>query len=158
MYYADTYLEVASILPPTEGYVEPIPRSAQMLLAKEKAHFEVINDIAGTVTRFFRYLRDDPEACLKDDALWAYLGRPTEAEEISEVAARLKCAQVDALDPGLCVERYASNDTLFFFEDPPKDFISAQSRIKGYFAVLGLKVERMYHYRLASGKYLSVNF
>ena len=49
------------LLPPSKFYCEPFSGSAAILLNREPAEVETINDIDGDVVNFFRILRDQPD-------------------------------------------------------------------------------------------------
>jgi DNA adenine methylase len=51
---------IVSLMPAHRVYIEPFCGSAAVLLAKRPAPSEVISDIDGNVTTFFRILRDQP--------------------------------------------------------------------------------------------------
>lgn len=52
---------IISHMPPHEAYLEPYCGSCAVLLNKEKARIETINDIDSSITRFFRVCREQPE-------------------------------------------------------------------------------------------------
>ncbi|MHA1593930.1 MAG: DNA adenine methylase [Candidatus Baldrarchaeia archaeon] len=53
------------LLPKTKVYVEPFAGSAAVLLNKEPAEIEVLNDIDGDIVNFFKVLRDRPADLIK---------------------------------------------------------------------------------------------
>lgn len=56
---------IASMLPPHRVYIEPFAGSAAVLLAKEPAKHEVLNDLDGNLITFFRVLREQPEELVR---------------------------------------------------------------------------------------------
>lgn len=63
---------IASILGPHRAYVEPFAGSAAVLLAKDPARYEVLNDLDGDVINFFRVLRDNADDLLSRLRLTPY--------------------------------------------------------------------------------------
>lgn len=53
--------EIAAMLPDHDHYVEPFAGSLAVLLAKEPARAETVNDLDGDLVSFWRTLRDHPE-------------------------------------------------------------------------------------------------
>lgn len=51
---------IVRLLPPHRVYIEPFLGSAAVFFAKRPAPHEILNDVDGTVTTFFRVLRDRP--------------------------------------------------------------------------------------------------
>jgi len=54
--------QIAAMMPPHVAYLEPFCGGAAVLFAKRPAERETINDLDGTVMRFWRALREQPEA------------------------------------------------------------------------------------------------
>lgn len=52
---------IAALLPPHRLYFEPFAGSAAVLFAKQPSMHEIVNDLSGNVTTFFRVLRDRPD-------------------------------------------------------------------------------------------------
>lgn len=63
---------LAEALPPHAIYVEPFAGSAVVLLTKQPARHEILNDLDGNVTTFFRVLRDDPDSLTRALRLTPY--------------------------------------------------------------------------------------
>jgi DNA adenine methylase len=61
--------QVAAMLPPHGHYVEPFAGSLAVLLAKPPSRMETVNDLDGDIMRFWRVLRDAPEALERACAL-----------------------------------------------------------------------------------------
>lgn len=57
---------IASLIPPHRIYVEPFAGAASVLFAKERSPVEVLNDRAERIVFLLRYLRDAPEAELRE--------------------------------------------------------------------------------------------
>lgn len=53
--------KIAALMPEHRFYAEPYSGSAAVLLAKEPAEREVINDVDGRLVNFWRVLRDNPQ-------------------------------------------------------------------------------------------------
>jgi len=70
---------IISHFPPHTCYVEPFCGSASLFLRKPPAEFEVINDIDGEVTNFFRVLRNKG-----DELIRAILATPYSRAEFDE--------------------------------------------------------------------------
>lgn len=51
---------IVALMPPHRVYVEPLAGSASVLLAKPRSVHEILNDIDGNVTTFYRVLREQP--------------------------------------------------------------------------------------------------
>lgn len=51
---------IVALMPPHRVYVEPFAGSASVLLAKPRSVHEILNDIDGNVTTFYRVLREQP--------------------------------------------------------------------------------------------------
>lgn len=60
---------IVSLLPPHEHYVEPFCGSLAVLLAKPPSRMETVNDLDHGLMTFWRVLRDEPEALLRQVAL-----------------------------------------------------------------------------------------
>ena len=74
--------QIAALLPPHRVYLEPFAGGAAVLFAKPRAERETLNDLDGTVVRFWRALRDRP------DELAAAVGNtPYSREEWRSAAA-----------------------------------------------------------------------
>lgn len=52
--------KIAALLPPHKHYVEPFAGSLAVLLAKDRAPHETVNDIDGNLMTFWKVLRDRP--------------------------------------------------------------------------------------------------
>lgn len=63
---------LARLLPAHRVYVEPFAGSAAVLFAKEPSPHEVINDLDGNVTTFFRCLRERPDELIRAIRLTPY--------------------------------------------------------------------------------------
>ncbi|RMD69937.1 MAG: DNA adenine methylase [Gammaproteobacteria bacterium] len=63
---------IVANFPPHTIYVEPFGGSAAVLLQKQPSPVEVLNDIDGEVTQFFRVLREQPEALARAVMLTPY--------------------------------------------------------------------------------------
>lgn len=59
-------------LPQCECYVEPFMGAASVLLQREPADFEVLNDLDGAVVNFFRVLREQPSELMRLITLTPY--------------------------------------------------------------------------------------
>ncbi len=67
-YYGSKYRSLNFVLdklPVTENYVEPFAGSAIVLLNKEPSMHEVLNDLNGEITNFFKVLRDNPHELVR---------------------------------------------------------------------------------------------
>lgn len=53
--------QIASLMPPHRVYLEPFAGGAAVLFAKPQAERETLNDLDGTIVRFWRALRDRPD-------------------------------------------------------------------------------------------------
>jgi DNA adenine methylase len=89
---------IAKLLPPHEHYVEPFAGSLAVLLAKEPAPYETVNDLNRDVMTFWRVLRDRPadlqRACEltphgRAELADAYEDSPDELEQARRVWVRL---------------------------------------------------------------------
>jgi DNA adenine methylase len=60
---------IAVLLPQHTHYIEPFAGSLAVLLAKEPARLETVNDLDGDLMLFWRVLRDEPEALARACAL-----------------------------------------------------------------------------------------
>lgn len=58
--------------PPHVTYVEPYAGAASVLLRKERARLEVLNDLDGDITNFFRVLREHPGRLIRQLQLTPY--------------------------------------------------------------------------------------
>lgn len=63
---------LASRMPPHESYLEPFMGSLAVLFKKAPSPVETVNDLDGQVVRFFRTLREQPEALARAVALTPY--------------------------------------------------------------------------------------
>jgi DNA adenine methylase len=63
---------IASLMHPSQGYLEPFAGSAAVLLARERVRHETINDLDGSVVRFYRTLRERPTALIRAVRLTPY--------------------------------------------------------------------------------------
>jgi DNA adenine methylase len=61
--------KIAALLPAHHHYVEPFAGSLAVLLAKQPAHMETVNDLSGDLMTFWRVLRDQPEDLARACAL-----------------------------------------------------------------------------------------
>ena len=84
---------ILAALEPLDGYMEPFGGSASILLNRAPVRSEVLNDIDGNITNFFRTLRDrsddliraltlTPFARAERDACLAALERPEDLDEL----------------------------------------------------------------------------
>lgn len=53
--------QIVALMPPHAAYLEPFAGGAAVLFAKPRAARETLNDLDGTIMRFWRALRDQPE-------------------------------------------------------------------------------------------------
>lgn len=53
---------IVQMMPPHRNYIEPFAGSLAVLFAKTPVTNEIVNDIDGAITTFFRVLRDTPDA------------------------------------------------------------------------------------------------
>ena len=91
--------QIVALMPPHVAYLEPFAGGAAVLFAKPPAERETLNDIDGQIMRFWRALRDQPEALASAVALTPY-GREEwrdscEPAEDDVEAARRLLANVD---------------------------------------------------------------
>lgn len=73
-YYGGKHLlagQIVSLIPAHRVYLEPFAGGAAVLFAKQRAERETLNDLDGTIMRFWRALRDRP-----DDLAAAVAGTP----------------------------------------------------------------------------------
>lgn len=86
--YFGSKLRIASKLcghlPPHNAWVELFCGSAAMTLAKEPAQIEVINDINGQITNFFRQLRENSPELIRQIELTPYSRQELELSRIDE--------------------------------------------------------------------------
>jgi DNA adenine methylase len=86
--YFGSKLRIASKLcgqlPPHNAWVELFCGSAAMTLAKEPAQIEVINDINGQITNFFRQLRENSSELIRQIELTPYSREELELSRIEE--------------------------------------------------------------------------
>ncbi len=81
---------IANLLPPHESYVEPFMGALSVLLAKEPAPMETVNDLNGDLVTFWRVLRDRPDelerACaLTPHSRAEYLACRTRTPDLDEL-------------------------------------------------------------------------
>jgi DNA adenine methylase len=86
--YFGSKLRIASKLcgqlPPHNAWVELFCGSAAMTLAKEPAQIEVINDINGQITNFFKQLRENSPELIRQIELTPYSREELELSRIEE--------------------------------------------------------------------------
>ena len=70
---------IAELLPPHDHYVEPFAGSLAVLLAKEPAKLETVNDLDGHLVTFWRVLRDQPDELERACALTPHSRQELEA-------------------------------------------------------------------------------
>lgn len=75
---------IASLLPAHMVYVEPFCGSASVFFAKAPSRHEVLNDLDGNVTTFFRVLRDQPDALTRACQLSPYARTEYQAARLDE--------------------------------------------------------------------------
>lgn len=80
---------IAELLPKYDHYVEPFAGSLAVLLAKEPAKHETVNDLDGDLVNFWRVLRDQPE-----ELEWRAQMTPHSRAEL-ELARNLDDAETD---------------------------------------------------------------
>lgn len=87
--------QIVAMMPPHAVYLEPFCGGAAVLFAKPPAERETINDLDGTVMRFWRALREQPEALASVVALTPYgraeweISRDLGVDDDVEAARRL---------------------------------------------------------------------
>lgn len=86
--YFGSKLRIASKLcghlPPHNAWVELFCGSAAMTLAKEPAQIEVINDINGQITNFFKQLRENSDELIRQIELTPYSREEFELSRIEQ--------------------------------------------------------------------------
>ena len=78
---------IVSLIPPHRVYAEPFCGSAAVLFAKAPSPHEVINDLDGNVTNFFRVLRDRPADLQRACQLTPYAREEFRAADLEDVPA-----------------------------------------------------------------------
>lgn len=87
--------QIVSLMPEHYGYLEPFCGGAAVLFAKPRAERETLNDLDGTIMRFWRALRDEPGRLAEVVAATPYsrmewqLARDLDVPDDVEAARRL---------------------------------------------------------------------
>jgi DNA adenine methylase len=76
--------QIVDLIPEHRIYVEPFAGSAAVLFAKPSAPVEVLNDLDGNVTTFFRVLRDQEDALVRALRLTPYVRDEFAAADLAE--------------------------------------------------------------------------
>lgn len=77
---------IVSLLPRHRVYVEPFAGSAAVLLAKPPSTHEILNDVDGNVTTFYRVLRERPEELERACRLTPYARDEFESADLHDAA------------------------------------------------------------------------
>lgn len=73
--------QIVAALPPHRSYVEPFAGSCAVLLAKQRARIETVNDLDGELVTFWRVLRDQPDELIRACALTPHARSEYEASK-----------------------------------------------------------------------------
>lgn len=84
--------QIVPLLPSHRVYLEPFAGGAAVLFAKPRAERETLNDLDGTIMRFWRALRDQPDELAQAVALTPY-GRQEWRESRDETDDDLEAAR-----------------------------------------------------------------
>jgi DNA adenine methylase len=90
--------QIVAMMPEHVAYLEPFAGGAAVLFAKPPAERETLNDLDGTVMRFWRALREQPEALASAVALTPY-----------SRGEWLACSDFDVPDDVECARRLLVN-------------------------------------------------
>lgn len=85
--------QIAALMPSHVAYCEPFCGGAAVLFAKRPAERETLNDADGTVMRFWRALRDHPDALASAVALTPYGRAEWESSRELDVADDVEAAR-----------------------------------------------------------------
>ena len=92
---------ITSLMRPSHAYLEPFAGSAAVLLARPRVQHETINDMDGSVVRFYRALRDHPVEL--QHAIWT---TPYAEEEFALAARPLAEGEAEELGDIECARRF----------------------------------------------------
>lgn len=135
--------KIAALLPEHTHYVEPFAGSLAVLLAKQPARLETVNDLDGDLMLFWRVLRDHPEALARACAL-------TPHSRVERDLARHRPAELPELERArrvwVCLTQGRTGtlrNTGWRFDAADHANVSMPGRLAGYVARLEAVATRL---------------